>query len=430
MAAVIEPEDGLRQLRSGSPDLDVAAAPGEGWLALRDKRGDHIVELVARMHTQAEQYVDRAVRRIIDVVGTYDEEQAVERDDLWWSAYRNLEVVLIAMAEERRLADSELAIRRELGRRRAQQGMPIEDVMRAFRVGYTVLWEALSEVAGQLGPEYAQALLDRAAHVWGMFDQVTSAVADAHREVVATQHQDRRRRGLGFLAGLQRHPEGHETTEELVRSLGLDPAGSFTVAVLPALDRSLPMQPDTIVVEQPDRTVVVSGCAGEAARTEASLAGLLRRHQLRYIGVGIMRRGLAGAQQSLSDAEWAYRGALALDVPVLLFREAWVECLALRHQEQLGVLVAPAVQTLQHDEELCQTLQAYLEADGNLTAAGKALYVHPNTVGYRLKQFAARTGVDPRTATGTALVQVALVFARMRDSGVAVVYGPGAPVAR
>ena len=43
---------------------------------------------------------------------------------------------------------------RELGRRRAHQGVPIDDVMRAFRVGYTVLWEGLSEIAADSYDEH------------------------------------------------------------------------------------------------------------------------------------------------------------------------------------------------------------------------------------------------------------------------------------
>jgi hypothetical protein len=393
-------------------DLDVASSTDERWRELESATGeDRLAHLVGHMHRNAEHHVDRAVRRILSRVDGYERGEAVERDDLWWSVYRNLEVVLIALAERRALGEDELGVRRELGRRRAQQGMPIDDVMRAFRVGYAVLWEGLSEAAGELGPPYAQTLLEHAAHVWMTFDQVTSAVAEAHREVVATQHLDRRRRALGFLNGLQQFPDDVETTEKLARSLGLDPNGTLTVAVMATTDRPPPSAP-SVVVEQPDRTIVFSACNGEASRAEATFAGLLRRQQFHHIGIGIMRRGVAGVQQSLQDAEWAYRVALALDAPVVLFRESWLACLALKHSGQLGVLVGPAVQTLDNDPELCLTLEAFLESDGNLTATGKALFVHANTVGYRLRQFAQRTGIDPKTVGGKALVQIALTYSR------------------
>jgi hypothetical protein len=393
-------------------DLDVASSSDERWLELETADGeDRLAQLAGLMHRNGEHHVDRAVRRILSTVDGYERSEVVERDDLWWSVYRNLEVVLLALAERRPLADTELGIRRELGRRRAQQGMPVDDVMRAFRIGYAVLWEGLSESAAELGPAYAQTLLEHAAHVWMTFDQVTSAVADAHREVVATQHVDRRRRSLGFLNGLQRYPDDADTTEKLARSLGLDLSGSLTVAVMATADRPPPSAP-CVVIEQPDRTIVFSACNGEPSRAEATFAGLLRRQQFHHVGVGIMRRGLDGLQQSLQDAEWAYRVAQALDAPVVLFRESWLACLALKHSGQLGVLVGPAVQALDSDPELCLTLEAFLEADGNLTATGKALYVHANTVGYRLRQFAQRTGIDPKTVTGKALVQIALTYSR------------------
>ena len=405
--------NGLRSV--ARPDIDVAPSTEERWAALAAAVPDNrLARIVAGMRHQADDFVDRAVRRIVATVDSYEEQHVVERDDLWWSVYRNLEVVLLALGEERMVAEDELALRRELGRRRAQQGMPIDDVMRAFRVGYAVLWEGLSETARELGSDYAAVLLEKATHVWMTFDHVTSAVAQAHRETLATRHLDRRRRALMLLSGLQQYPQDAHTTEELCRSLGLDPNGSFTVVVQSSADQTLPPLPgrDLLVIDQPDRMVVLSSCGGEPSRAEATLAGQLRRHQFRHIGVGLMRQGLAGAKQSLDDAEAAFRAAVSLDVPVVMFRSDWLTCLAMRNSSQLSVLVAPAVHTLETDQDLWTTLEAFLEADGSLTATGKALFVHANTVAYRLRQFAQRTGIDPRTATGMALTQLALTYSR------------------
>jgi hypothetical protein len=394
-------------------DLQTATTESVAWEALAaGADGDRLGHLVGLMHADAERYVDRAVRRILRFVDGYEQTEIVERDDLWWSVYRNLEACLIALAERRALNAEELGLRRELGRRRAQQGMPVDDVMRAFRVGYAVLWEGLSDKAGDLGSEYAQTLLQHAAHVWMTFDQVTSAVADAHREVVATQHLDRRRRSLTFLGGLERWPEDRDATEQLARALGLDPGGQLLVAVMRSSERT-PSLGELVVVEQPDRLIVIANGSGEESRAEAALAGQLRRQGFTHIGVGVLRPGLQGAHQSLEDAEWAHRLALAVDAHAMLFREGWLACLALEHSGQLGVLVEAAVRTLEGDGEMRSTLEAFLNADGNLTATGKALYVHGNTVGYRLKQFALRTGVDPRTASGQALVQLALTYSRV-----------------
>lgn len=404
-----------KALRSVSrPDIDLAPTTEERWRALAEAdESNRLAQIVASMHQGAEGFVDRAVRRILSTVDSYVQDHVVERDDLWWSVYRNLEVVLLALGEERMVDEEELALRRELGRRRAQQGMPIDDVMRAFRVGYAVLWEGLSEAARALGPEYAEVLLEKATHVWMTFDHVTSAVAQAHRETLATRHLDRRRRALMLLNGIQRYPQDAHTTEEVCRSLGLDPNGQFTMVVQSNGEQQQPLAGrDLLVIDQPDRMVVLSSSGGEASRVEATLAGMLRRHQFRHIGVGIMRQGLEGAKQSLEDAEAAFRAAGALDLPVVLFRTDWLTCLALKNVGQLAVLVTPAVHALESDQDLWATLEAFLEADGSLTATGKALFVHANTVAYRLRQFAQRTGIDPRTATGMSLTQLALTYSR------------------
>jgi hypothetical protein len=228
------------------------------------------------------------------------------------------------------------------------------------------------------------------------------------REEVRSEHSTA---PPGLLARLRSLPEGLAETEELARRLGLDPEGCMAVAVTGA--GALPALPvPHVIAPEPGCTGVLVPCAGDAAEGEIEVAALLRRAGVGPVGVGITRQGLLGAQQSLQDAEGAQRLAVALAAPVVLFRESWLASLALEHSAQLGALVGPAVHALSSDLEVRATMEAFLAADGNLTTAGKALYVHANTVGYRLRQFARRTGIDPRTVGGKALIQIALTYSR------------------
>ena len=43
-----------------------------------------------------------------------------------------------------------------------------------------------------------------------------------------------------------------------------------------------------------------------------------------------------------------------------------------------------------------ETLRAYLDCDLDVGRAARALYVHPNTVRYRLRRIGELTGLDPR----------------------------------
>ena len=48
---------------------------------------------------------------------------------------------------------------REVGRRRAAQGIPLEAVLRAYRLGGQVTWEALLRVSAQAGGRHDTVLL-------------------------------------------------------------------------------------------------------------------------------------------------------------------------------------------------------------------------------------------------------------------------------
>ncbi|MFP5071081.1 PucR family transcriptional regulator [Pseudonocardia nantongensis] len=69
--------------------------------------------------------------------------------------------------------------------------------------------------------------------------------------------------------------------------------------------------------------------------------------------------------------------------------------------------------------ELLRTLAAYLEGGGNLEGCARALYVHPNTVRYRLRRIAELTGHYPTDARQAFVLRAALVadrVGRARDS--------------
>jgi DNA-binding PucR family transcriptional regulator len=52
------------------------------------------------------------------------------------------------------------------------------------------------------------------------------------------------------------------------------------------------------------------------------------------------------------------------------------------------------------NDELLRTVLSFLDADLNQSKAAKALYMHRNTLLYRIDQFAQLTGIDPRRFEG------------------------------
>jgi len=63
--------------------------------------------------------------------------------------------------------------------------------------------------------------------------------------------------------------------------------------------------------------------------------------------------------------------------------------------------------------ELLETLDAFLATGGVLEAAARTLYVHPNTVRYRLKRIAEVTGFTPADPRGAFALRIALAIGRL-----------------
>jgi hypothetical protein len=69
----------------------------------------------------------------------------------------------------------------------------------------------------------------------------------------------------------------------------------------------------------------------------------------------------------------------------------------------------------QAGDVLLETVAAFLDSGGALEATARALFVHANTVRYRLKRVAEVCGETPTEARGALALRVALVLGRLND---------------
>jgi DNA-binding PucR family transcriptional regulator len=63
--------------------------------------------------------------------------------------------------------------------------------------------------------------------------------------------------------------------------------------------------------------------------------------------------------------------------------------------------------------ELLETLDAFFAAGGVLESAARALFVHPNTVRYRLRRVGDVTGLSPLEARAAFTLRIALTMGRL-----------------
>lgn len=78
-------------------------------------------------------------------------------------------------------------------------------------------------------------------------------------------------------------------------------------------------------------------------------------------------------------------------------------------QSRLRSMIAP----LDGYPELLHTLRTFIANEANRRVSAKTLYVHPNTVDYRLKRVEQLTGVDPLSSAGLMSLHAALVVDRL-----------------
>lgn len=122
----------------------------------------------------------------------------------------------------------------------------------------------------------------------------------------------------------------------------------------------------------------------------------------------------------LIEAQQSAKAALAGFAVVKALRNAPRPCLAddlLPERALAGDAIAKRtlvnniyLPLKQHSPDLLATLTAYLDTGRSLEATARELYVHPNTVRYRLKRISEVIGWDPTGAREALILQSALIL--------------------
>ena len=132
--------------------------------------------------------------------------------------------------------------------------------------------------------------------------------------------------------------------------------------------------------------------------------------------IGPVAPDLAGAHASARDALYGLRAAPGW--PAAPRPVAADELLPERALAGDGVardrLVA-ATAPLSTTPELRRTLEVYLEGGGALEACARALFVHPNTVRYRLRRVSEITQLDPADPRDALVLRTAVIVSRLDD---------------
>ncbi|SFC69077.1 Sugar diacid utilization regulator [Nocardioides terrae] len=170
---------------------------------------------------------------------------------------------------------------------------------------------------------------------------------------------------------------------------------------------------DALCAIQGELLVVVLGGSSDARAAAGSVADLFDPGP---VVVGPVADDLAGAHVSARAALAAHRAAGGWpEAPrPVLSSELLPERALAGDEDARAFLVRDVFGPLVGARAtLIETLSAYFGAGGSLEAAARQLYVHPNTVRYRLRQVADLTGYAATRPRDALTLQIALMLGRL-----------------
>jgi hypothetical protein len=311
--------------------------------------------------------------------------------------------------------EGELAELAAIGEARAKQGVPLAEMLRAWRIGIEVVVGYAREVGKRVGIEDAQVLeFVQSTLAWSDIAMVTTA--EAHRKAELALAKAEQGRRSAFTGGLL---FGEVPTAEVrinAEAFGLGPADEYIAfRARVGEDSAARKLEQALGLGDPAQR-----CRGLCALVDGDIAGFLseppRRGIDSVVGYGpprpldrlaesyhlatraLMTALACGFRGAHDIASLGVRAAVAMDTDV-------GESLRKRYLEPLGVGGSA--------HELVSTLRAYLACDMHVERTATRLFVHQNTVRYRLARFEELTEASLRDTEVLVGVWWALEFSAM-----------------
>jgi hypothetical protein len=350
---------------------------------------------------------DRAVDDIRAHSGTYASGAPVTREELWEFVRDNL---MRALEDFGGLApaggDVEQAAR-QTGRRRAEQNVPLDTVLRAYRRGGRVLWQVMAEhLRARPGrdSDTRDTELDVAGAVWETIDRYSVVMSDAYRltQLEMQSRQDTRRVAL-FEALLDGRADDPAVAAAASAALGV-PQQDRYVVVVAAQNPAAPPNPAPVLEAHGmwsfwrPRAGRYAGIVRlpRGADAPRTLLGLLRNRTGATAGVSPEFERLARAGRALRLAEETLRTLPAGGGAAAAFDDRLAEVLLSGRadiaERIVTVHLGPVLATGGERAALLETLRVWLDHGCSAARAAELLYCHRNTVLNRISRISELTG--------------------------------------
>lgn len=363
--------------------------------------------LMEQLSDSVEQLADDFVERVADIPSYRSGTIATE--ELHAVAVESLGLVVAA------LADPDLFPRverygRELGERRAAQGVPSEALTSAVRLNFPVIWSKLTALAG---PEMLPVLVSRVESVWRVLDEYAIACYSSYVAVRMREARTEVSIRQEFIAAMftaeGQSPESLNRFSSVFQAPIDEPYGILAVTGRPTdAMREIGRAPLRFLHETGSHAFLFW------PMTSAEMVnGPEVPDGLPDFPCGIsMSGGLGGIAAAATRAKFLADNLTAEDAGPLSFERAWPR-LSRTHLAHSGFLVAEELDVMlggakNEDERLRirETVEVFLKT-GSISETSRLQFAHRNTVLNRLRRFGELTGIDLRVPTDAARVVIA-----------------------
>ena len=347
---------------------------------------------------------DELVRTIAEQNPGYRRVNVVPADDLRKSCHDNMSSVLRLIGRD---GDEDLyTAARCTGRRRAEQRMPLDDVLRSFRLGGRLLWQALVEQAQADGSVDAEGLLEIATWLWEVVDSTSAQVAAAYhaaeRQLVRIDEQRRATLWEGLLRG---RGKDLAFAHEAARIIGVPVDGPYAAVVADVEDVNAPASLGRLLAEHGVdsawqlRAHMLVGLLSLDSPELGIVLKVLRDTLTAPAGVSLVVHGLADVDVAYRQATLARRSILPGRIEVAALADRLPEALVLSSPELAEHLIrlrlGPLLKIPVGERRiLLDTLETWVATAGSVSRTAELVHCHRNTVINRLARIEAITGND------------------------------------
>lgn len=355
-----------------------------------------------RLMDDLPELTDRLVSALGDQEPAY--RAAIEADsaEVWQEAHQSLRHNVGSLIHPRESRDAARRCSWRIGAVRAEQGLPLDALLHAFRLGGGMVWQGLIEESARHDPDDVRLLVHVAADVWNFVDEHCGLVADGYRQMERQLTWRRENRLRLMTAALLDGTTRIADLPEVAAAVDLPEQGRYAVVLVSGGHRAAytgirpPRGPAGSRVlwhsaADADHGIVLIGDSSldELARHMSGPPGT-------RIGISSAVEGLAAVGDARRLAETALQACPESGGTVLL--DEHLPAALLVSAPGLGAALAervlgPLLRLDPGDRDLLlDTLAAWLDCDGSARRAGARLYCHRNTVLNRLRRCEQLTG--------------------------------------